>query len=79
VQGLSRHDGKFTAAEEAPVDAAELLCALATQARAERCDRTDAIARYLSGGDGWREALHRLGGAFAGDAAAALLPGEPSK
>jgi hypothetical protein len=30
--------------------------------------REDAIACYLSGGDGWREAVKQLGGAFAEEA-----------
>jgi hypothetical protein len=30
--------------------------------------REDAIACYLSGSDGWREAVKQLGGAFADEA-----------
>ena len=63
---MSRLDGKFTAADEAPLDAAEILAALDAQASGSTRDRHDAIARYLSGEDGWRDASAVLGGAFAG-------------
>ncbi|WP_310468939.1 hypothetical protein [Sphingomonas sp.] len=62
---MSRFDGKISAAEDAPIDAAELLAALRSQARAGRRDRTQAIARYLSGSADWRDAKLSLGGAFA--------------
>lgn len=61
---MSRIDRKFTAAEEAQLDAAELLALLQKQAKAAG-DRSGAIACYLSRGDGWRDASQRLGGAFA--------------
>jgi hypothetical protein len=70
---LSRHDGKFTAADEAPLDAAEILAALEAQAGGSRRDRQDAIACYLAAGDGWRDALQLLDGAFAGRSRAAKL------
>ena len=63
---MSRLDGKFTAADEAPLDAAEILAALDAQASGSTRDRHDAIARYLSGDDGWRDASAVLGGTFAG-------------
>jgi hypothetical protein len=68
---LSRYDGKFDAAAEVPIDASELIAAF--EARASR-ERQDAIACFLSGSEGWKEALALLGGAFAPDKA-----GEPTK
>jgi hypothetical protein len=62
---LSRLDRKFTAADEAPLDAAEILAALEAQAADSTRDRHDAIACYLSGEDGWRDASAVLGGTFA--------------
>ena len=65
--GLSRHESKFTAASEAPLDMAELLAAMGAQAMVTARDRQSAIACYLSGAEGWRDALDLLGGAFAPD------------
>ncbi len=62
---MSRLDGKFTAADEAPLDAAEILAALEAQAADSTRDRHDAIACYLSAEDGWRDASAVLGGTFA--------------
>jgi len=63
---LSRHDGKFDPVSEVAMDASELLAALG--ARDGRCsERKAAIACYLSGGDGWRQAKGLLDGAFAAD------------
>lgn len=62
---LSRHEGKFTAADESPIDIAELLAAMGAQSAIAARDRQKAIACFLSGGDGWRDALDILGGAFA--------------
>ena len=66
---MSRLDGKFTAAGDAELEIAELLAALESQPGDALQDWRDAIACYLSAGDGWRDALQRLGGAFAGDGA----------
>ena len=66
---MSRLDGKIRAAGEAPLDLAELLTVLGTQQESSVQNWRDAIACYLSASDGWRDASHRLGGAFAGDAA----------
>ena len=63
--GLARHDGEFEAAGEASVDARELLAALRRPTIAGPATRSEAIASCLSGGDGWRDAAARLGGAFA--------------
>jgi hypothetical protein len=43
----------------------ELLGLLGDAAEREGRSREDAIACYLSGADGWREALKLLGGTFA--------------
>ena len=63
--GLARHDGEFEAAGEASVDARELLAALRRPVAARISNRSEAIAKCLAGGDGWRDAAARLGGAFA--------------
>jgi hypothetical protein len=67
---LSRYDGRFDAAAEVPIDAAELLAALAARAEARSRERQDAIACFLSGSEGWQDALSLLGGTFAADPAA---------
>jgi len=67
---LSRYDGKFDAAAEVPIDASELVAALAARAEARSRERQDAIACFLSGSDGWQDALALLGGAFAPEARA---------
>lgn len=63
--GLSRHEGKFTAAADAPLEMAELLAAMGAQANITPRDRQNAIACFLSAGEGWRDALDVIGGAFA--------------
>ncbi|MEO7814972.1 MAG: hypothetical protein ABIR87_05960 [Sphingomicrobium sp.] len=63
--GLARHDGEFEAAGEASVDARELLNALRRPAAAPLGNRSEAVANCLAGGEGWRDAATRLGGAFA--------------
>ena len=61
---MSRNEGKIGEPGSAPVDAGEILAALARDsAGAEK--RRDAVSRYLSAGEGWREASAYLGGAFA--------------
>ena len=59
----------FRTGAEAPVSLDELLALLESSAKAEGLSREDAIACYLSAGEGWREAMKRLGGAFAEGAA----------
>jgi hypothetical protein len=51
---------------EAPLSLDEILALLGDAAGANGVSRDDAIARYLSAGDGWKEAEKQLGGAFAG-------------
>jgi hypothetical protein len=62
---LARHEGGFRTAAEAPLSIDELLTLLGSASDEERQSREDAIACYLSGGEGWREAVKLLGGAFA--------------
>ena len=60
---MSRNEGKIGTEDRTPVDdelRAEIESEVATQVR-----RQDAIACYLSGSDGWKEAFAALGGAFA--------------
>ena len=52
---------------EAPLSLAELLALLGDDALTDARTREDAIACYLSGSEGWREAVRMLGGTFAGD------------
>jgi hypothetical protein len=62
---LARYDGKLTAAEESTFDAAELLALLDAQSALSPSDRQEAIIRYLSGSEGWRDVSRILGGTFA--------------
>ena len=62
---MSRYDGRFDAAAEIPINAAELVAALEARAEARSRERQDAIACFLSGSEGWQDALTLLGGAFA--------------
>ena len=50
---------------EAPLSLEELLALLNSGNEADDRSRQDAIACYLSGGEGWRDAVKMLGGAFA--------------
>jgi hypothetical protein len=61
---VSRFEGKIGEADDEPVDAADILAALAKAGSGEG-ERREAIRRYLSVSDGWREASVRLCGAFA--------------
>ena len=65
---MSRFEGKIEGDDETPVEAAEILAALAREAKAGPERRQDAVSRYFSASDGWREASTILGGAFAADA-----------
>ena len=64
---LARHDGDFRTRTHGPLSLDELLAMLGDGP--EGLSREDAIACYLSAGEGWREAMKQLGGAFAEDAA----------
>ena len=56
---MSRLERKIGDSGDEPVDAADILAALEEERRRE------AIRRYFSGSDGWREASASLDGAFA--------------
>ena len=62
---LARHEGEFRGEPQQPLSLNELLALLGEDAEGEGRSREDAIACYLSGGDGWREAVKKLGGTFA--------------
>ena len=66
---LARHERDFGAAAEEPLNIAELLEKLGETAGLDGRSREDAIACYLSGGAGWKEAVKQLGGTFAEGAA----------
>jgi len=74
---LSRFDGEMKPQAEASIELEELLAAFGTAPRAGP-GRNDAMAHYLSGAEGWREALAALRGTFAGHqpGAARLTDGE---
>jgi hypothetical protein len=63
---LARYERDFRADAEAPLSLDDLLALLSSSADSER-SREDAIACYLSGSDGWKDALKLLGGTFADD------------
>jgi hypothetical protein len=63
---LARHEGDFEAAAETSLEMAELLRALASAESASDRQRQAAIACLLSASEGWRDAVARFGGAFAG-------------
>jgi len=62
---LARHETDFRKDAEAPLSLDELLALLGSGANSDERSRQDAIACYLSGGEGWRDAVKRLGGTFA--------------
>ena len=66
---MARHERDFRTGAEEPVSLDELLALLGSGADGDGRSREDAIACYLSAGEGWREAMKRLGGAFAEGAA----------
>ena len=65
---MSRFEGDFTAAGDAQLSMAELL-GLIDEKGAGCGKRQEAIARCLSGEEGWREAIQALGGSFSSTAA----------
>jgi hypothetical protein len=62
---LARHERDFCADAEAPLSLEDLLALLGPGEHSDERSRQDAIACYLSGGDGWRDAMKILGGTFA--------------
>ena len=64
---MARHEPKIQAASTEALSLKELL-ALIGDAKAEGArERHEAIACYLSGSEGWDEAVQRLGGTFASE------------
>ena len=62
---MARHERDFRIDAEAPLTLNELLALLGEGSEGGDRSREDAIACYLSGSDGWREAVRMLGGTFA--------------
>ena len=62
---MARHEGDFRSEAKAPLSLDEFLALLGDGAAGDPRRREDAIACYLSGSDGWRDAVKLLGGAFA--------------
>ena len=63
-QTVSRYEGDIRAAGQGAVELDDLFLALGRLPRIA-ADRHDALARYLSGDEGWRDAGTALGGTFA--------------
>ena len=61
---LARHETNFDAAGEAELAPREVL-SLARGANGAAPSREDALARFLSAGEGWVDAARALDGAFA--------------
>ena len=61
---MAKHEGDFRPNVEEPLSLSELLELLNASGLEER-DRENAIACYLSAGEGWREAMRKISGAFA--------------
>ncbi len=61
---LSKHDGEIRAVGEVSGPLEELLAARGQQLRPDS-SRHDAMAHYLSGEEGWRDAREALRGTFA--------------
>ena len=62
---MARHEGDVRSTAQQPLSLSELLALLGDAAERDGRSREDAIACYLSGSDGWREAVKLLGGTFA--------------
>jgi hypothetical protein len=66
---LARYEGDFQAESDAPISLDELLALLGSSTDVDERSRQNAIACYLSGSEGWRDAMKMLGGTFAEEAA----------
>jgi hypothetical protein len=62
---LARHEKDFRGSNDAPLSLNELLSLLGSSGVTDARTREDAIACYLSGSEGWRDAMKMLGGTFA--------------
>lgn len=65
---MARHEGDLRVSAEETLGLNDLFELLGNGAESEERSREDAIACYLSGDDGWRDAVKFLGGTFAGHA-----------
>lgn len=65
---MARHEGDLRVSAEETLSLNELLELFGNGAESEGRSRENAIACYLSGDDGWLEAVKFLGGTFAGGA-----------
>jgi hypothetical protein len=63
---LARHEPDIRIAN-GPLSLRELLALLGEAKIGAERDRQEAIACYLSAGEGWSEAVQRLDGAFAAE------------
>jgi hypothetical protein len=66
---LARHERDFQADADAPLGVEDLLQLLGAEGQQDSPARQHAIACFLSAGDGWREAVKELRGAFAEEVA----------
>jgi hypothetical protein len=64
---LARHEPDIRAAGDGPLSLQDLLKLLGDAKADGKSERHEAIACYLSAGDGWDEAVRRLGGTFAAE------------
>jgi len=62
---LARYEGDFRAGAQEPLSLDQLLALLGDRGAGTERSREDAIACYLSAGEGWDEAVKLLGGTFA--------------
>ncbi len=65
---MARFERDFRSEAEEPLSLNELLALLGPEATGDR-SREDAIACYLAGAEGWRDAMRLLGGTFASEEA----------
>lgn len=65
---MSRHDRNISAVSPVSDELDELLIAFGSAAEVET-GRHDAMAQFLSGSKGWRDAKSALGGTFASEVA----------
>ena len=66
---MARYERNFRVNAEAPLSLDELLDLLDSAGERGSRTREDAIACYLSGSEGWRDAVTLLDGAFAEEGA----------
>ena len=61
---MSKYDGEIRAVAQVSGQLDDLLAAIGQQVR-DGADRNDAMAHFLSGAEGWRDARRKLRGTFA--------------